>query len=442
MLTYGFYNSRNGDRKYDAVQMSSIFDGIIKDGVYMDIGDKFMVTASGSNMNVIVGTGRAWFDHTWNQNDAVVPLTIPQSEVILNRIDAVVLEVNSELSVRANSLKIVKGTPSASPSRPILINTATIHQHPLAYVTVNAGVTSIRQANITNMVGTSTTPFVTGVVQGMNIDALVAKWEDQWDQFYEGQVDEITAENSKWKTQWSNYYSSMTTKMNQDQQKYTSDWNSFYQESTDKITDDISKWTADWNRFYEKQTGEITSTNERWKNQWDAYYHDMVSKMDKNYSSWSKEWTSFYSSYTDRMNTTANSWEQLWNDWFYSFVNENTELIADWKDRTRTDFMTWWNDIKDTLDDMPAGDLASQFEDLKEEMAKWESFKKSVYEDHALYYTIDDTGYRTYLNIQDSGKENIVDSSNDVLLSRTISHDPLIDSKGNVIEGRLLFDFK
>ena len=38
-VTYGFYNSIKGDRKYNALEMSSIFDGIIVDGVYMSIGD-------------------------------------------------------------------------------------------------------------------------------------------------------------------------------------------------------------------------------------------------------------------------------------------------------------------------------------------------------------------------------------------------------------------
>ncbi len=36
-VTFGFYNSVNGDRKYDAIQMSSIFDGIIRDGVFQHL---------------------------------------------------------------------------------------------------------------------------------------------------------------------------------------------------------------------------------------------------------------------------------------------------------------------------------------------------------------------------------------------------------------------
>ena len=46
-VTYGFYNSINGDRKYNALEMSSIFDGIIVDGVYMSIGDALNVKSSG-----------------------------------------------------------------------------------------------------------------------------------------------------------------------------------------------------------------------------------------------------------------------------------------------------------------------------------------------------------------------------------------------------------
>jgi len=62
-VTYGFYNSVNGDRKYDAIQVSSIFDGIVKDGIFMSIGTSFRVKAA-SGMTVNVGVGRAWFNQT------------------------------------------------------------------------------------------------------------------------------------------------------------------------------------------------------------------------------------------------------------------------------------------------------------------------------------------------------------------------------------------
>ena len=43
-LTYGFYNSVDHDRVYDATQFGSIFDGVINDGVFQNIGDLFAVS--------------------------------------------------------------------------------------------------------------------------------------------------------------------------------------------------------------------------------------------------------------------------------------------------------------------------------------------------------------------------------------------------------------
>lgn len=186
-VTYGFYNSKDGDRKYNAIQMSSIFDGVIRDGVLQHVGTALIVKES-EDMIVNVGIGRAWFNHTWTLNDALLPITVSQSEVLLNRYDAVVLEVDSRESVRANTIKIVKGTPASTPAKPTMIKTNDRWQYPLAYIYVRAGVTSIRQSNITNCVGTSECPFVTAPLEKMDIDALIAKWEDQWNEFYSNET--------------------------------------------------------------------------------------------------------------------------------------------------------------------------------------------------------------------------------------------------------------
>jgi hypothetical protein len=159
-ITFGFYNSVAGDRVYDALQVSQMFDGVITDGVFVNIGDIFDVT-DGSGMDVIVGTGKAWFNHTWTINDSALTLTVPASDLILPRIDAVVLEVNASLAVRANTIKIVSGTPATIPTEPAMVSTSEIHQYPLAYISVAAGVSSLTPADITTMVGTYLCPFVT-----------------------------------------------------------------------------------------------------------------------------------------------------------------------------------------------------------------------------------------------------------------------------------------
>lgn len=205
-VTFGFYNSRDGDRRYDAVQMSSIFDGIIRDGVIQHVGDDLMVTANGESMTVNVGLGRAWFDHTWTLNDALLPLEIPEAEAILDRIDAVVIEVDAREIVRANSIKIVKGKASSSPVKPDMLDTNELHQHPLAFVTVKSGATSIRQADIENAVGTSACPFVTAPLEKMDVDALIAQWKDQWDSFYKKESDTIVATRELWEKTWDSIF--------------------------------------------------------------------------------------------------------------------------------------------------------------------------------------------------------------------------------------------
>lgn len=190
MFTFGFYNSLGGDRKYNAVQISRLFEGIINDGVFASIGDSLMVTPGAGGMTVNVGTGRAWFNNTWNDNDAVMPITLDPSEAVLNRIDAIVLEVQDAPDVRTNSIKKIKGTPASVPVPPTMINMTGHHQYPLAYIYVGAGVTEITADNITNKVGTVDCPFVTVV----GLDALLPEWQEQFEVWFDNLQEQMTGD--------------------------------------------------------------------------------------------------------------------------------------------------------------------------------------------------------------------------------------------------------
>jgi hypothetical protein len=196
-VSYGFYDSLNGDRKYNAQQMSRIFEGIITNGVFQSVGSALVVSAV-SGMNISVGTGRAWFNYTWTYNDAALQLTVEASEAVLNRIDTVILEVNTDTAVRANSIKILKGTPGSSPVAPTLANTATLKQYGLADIYVGAGVTQIIAGNITNRVGTVGTPFITGILETLDAATLLARFEsdfDVWLTNLQDQLDDNQASN-------------------------------------------------------------------------------------------------------------------------------------------------------------------------------------------------------------------------------------------------------
>lgn len=183
-LTYGFYNSYAGDRKYDAMQVSELFDGLVSDGIIPNQGQLFAVTAGGG-MTVNVGTGRAWFFHSWTKNDSTMVINIPVSDISRPRTDAVVLEINRDESVRANSILVITGTPSVNAIKPTLTNTDKIRQVPLAYVTVKAGVTEIKAENIENMVGRSPTVFAKGLLETASLDTLWSQWKGEFDEWFE-----------------------------------------------------------------------------------------------------------------------------------------------------------------------------------------------------------------------------------------------------------------
>lgn len=211
-VSCGFYNSLN-DRKYDANQMSRLFDGIINDGIFASIGTCFVVHADAGNL-ITVGVGKAWFNHTWTENDAILPVVMEESELLLDRIDAVVIEVNTREEVRDNFIKVIKGTPSSNPVKPTMSNNAGVYQHALCYIYRKAGSTEITQANIENVIGTEETPFITGLLKVLSIDELLGQWQTQLDEF-------VAAEEADF-----------------------SEWYAMFQSVLQEKANDLDQWTA------------------------------------------------------------------------------------------------------------------------------------------------------------------------------------------------------
>lgn len=220
-VTSGFFNSLNSDRRYNAEQMSAIFDGVINDGIFSSIGTAFTVTAD-SGFTVNVGIGRAWFDSIWVYNDAILPITFDESEIVLDRIDALIIEINKTEEVREGSIKIIKGTPSAFPNRPVLIKNAYITQYPLAYVEINARETTIKQSKITSMIGTSECPYITGILQVQNIDNIVAQWQAQWTEWYANQTEMGEIQLDQMTDAWDQWFTGATTENENEIDNWTS----------------------------------------------------------------------------------------------------------------------------------------------------------------------------------------------------------------------------
>lgn len=235
----GFFNSLNGDRKYNAEDMSEYFDGLITNGVYESIGDRLQVTA-GEVMTVNVGTGRAMIDCHWIKNDAVLNLTIDPADVQLKRIDVVAVKL--DLNDRQITIEVVKGTPANVPSLPKLDDTETIKYLWLAAVYVYPGTTKITQSIINDTRGTSLCPYVTGLIKQVDTSQLFTQWQDACEQYYNDMTAEMNAYFAEKQSDFESWFSALTGTLTVDTyiQKYQNTYN--VETETAELTIGISEY--------------------------------------------------------------------------------------------------------------------------------------------------------------------------------------------------------
>lgn len=253
----GFFNSLNGDRKYYTTDISALFDGIINDGVFASVGTAFGVTAD-TGLNVLVGVGRAWFNSTWLLNDSVLPITLDQSELLLNRYDAIVIEIDHSEGVRKGDIKVIKGVPASSPAYPTLTNNGLVHQYPIAYIYRKSEGVTISQSDITYVVGQGTCPFVTGILDVMPIDTIIAQWRQQWAEYLES----VDVEHD---TMVDDTARLMAATL----REYT-EW---FSNHKDTASDEYNKW-------YGTTTSEFEAWLEQQKNDFVAWYAELQVALD------------------------------------------------------------------------------------------------------------------------------------------------------------------
>lgn len=209
-ITYGFFNSVNHDRVYNADTMSDMFRGLLSDGVYNGLDDGFAVTPS-DGMVLSVGAGRAIVDDRWVDNDAPVTVTISPANSALPRIDLVILR--KSMAARTVSLLVLQGTPSSTPAAPSIVRTESTYDLCLARVRVNAGATSITAADITDTRSDGTVcGWVTGLVRQVDTSNLFA----QFSAAYQDQMDQLEQWEADTKAQYDAWFDDLTDELRVD----------------------------------------------------------------------------------------------------------------------------------------------------------------------------------------------------------------------------------
>lgn len=118
-------------------------------GVFSSVGSGLSVSAN-NNMTVTVGTGGAHIEGALYYNSAPIGLTVEAANASLNRIDRVVLQFNTSVSVRSVRALIRTGTAATNPVAPELRQESNLYEIALADIYVKKGATGIAQSAITD----------------------------------------------------------------------------------------------------------------------------------------------------------------------------------------------------------------------------------------------------------------------------------------------------
>ncbi len=170
------------DRLYNAEDMTSYLDLLVGNGVFPNPSTQLQVRAS-TGMDVIVGAGSGWINGHKMVNTADYTLTVDNSDVLLNRIDAVIFYVDHD--TRSMGIEIKTGAVAQNPVPPALVRTDDRFELCLAQISVPKQVTDITAAMITDTRGNSNLcGYVQGLIQQMDTTTMFQQWQAAFESWF------------------------------------------------------------------------------------------------------------------------------------------------------------------------------------------------------------------------------------------------------------------
>lgn len=169
MIKSGFFNSVDGDRLYNADDISRMFVGVLSDGVYRTVGQACKVEPL-NGMTLKVGTGRAVVSDRWAEIATVESVTLTAASTANPRYSAVVLRLDR--SARTITLATKDGSAASTPIKPTITRNSDVYEICLAYIYVAANATTITAANI---IDARNNPDVCGYVRTLTSQQIQRK---------------------------------------------------------------------------------------------------------------------------------------------------------------------------------------------------------------------------------------------------------------------------
>ncbi len=205
-VKYGYFNSVDGDRKYNAEDMTMYFKGLVSDGIYQTIGEMFTVSAV-SGLTVKIGTGRALVNMHWIENDAPMNISLGVASVSADTYRLIVLRCDLSENVRSVSI-VAKDTGTSGTIT--LTNDDYVTELCIAQVKIRKNATAISQSDISDYRGTAYCPWITGLIKQVDTSTL----SSQFMTYYVQQTAELQTWLASQKASFENWLETLQSELN------------------------------------------------------------------------------------------------------------------------------------------------------------------------------------------------------------------------------------
>ena len=175
---YGFFASKDHDRRYSADDFSAFFNDFFTNGVLGSDTNSLMVSAVG-DMNISIAAGTAYINGHWYRKSSAQVLSLGDSDTMYGRIDAAV--IRCDLEKRMVYPYVIEGVPEEEPAQPLPVRNEKCYDLVLAYIDVAANCVEVTAADITDKRGfDDVCGFVTSAIDHIDTSALFKQYEAQW----------------------------------------------------------------------------------------------------------------------------------------------------------------------------------------------------------------------------------------------------------------------
>lgn len=193
---YGFFASKEHDRRYSADDFSAFFGDFFTNGVLGSDTSALMISAAG-NMDISIAAGTAYINGRWYRKASAQVLTLGDSDTVYGRVDAVVIRCDFEK--RMVYPYIIEGVAEETPAQPLPVRNEKCYDLVLAYINIAANCVEVTAADITDKRGfDDVCGFVTSAIDHIDTAALFAQYEAQWELLKAGCSQDADAVIAAW----------------------------------------------------------------------------------------------------------------------------------------------------------------------------------------------------------------------------------------------------